>query len=77
MVVAGFGCCCAKRCCRATKSMRAMAVFLGTGGCGYFLPGPLDHARLVTACDGAGPRLDRLGRGAYGLAASTFAMSSW
>ncbi len=29
----GVGCCCARRCWRATRSMRAMAVFLGAGGC--------------------------------------------
>jgi hypothetical protein len=31
----GFGCCCARRCWTATRSMRAMAVFLGVGGWGY------------------------------------------
>ena len=30
----GFGCCCAKRCWRATRSMWAMAAFLGAGGRG-------------------------------------------
>ena len=38
--VAGFGCCCARRCWRAARSMWAMAVFLGQW-CG--LPHPKLH----------------------------------
>jgi hypothetical protein len=43
--VAGFGCCCAKRCWRATRSMWAMAVFLGVGGSGYLISVALPDAR--------------------------------